>query len=72
MKYIIKTKDGAFVEENSNENEINFVFGNIETTQHYNQDDLKRVYDKFKKLWDEKGFEVYKIKYNLERNFDWI
>jgi len=70
--YAIKTKEGAFVEENSNGKELNYVFTDIQMAQHYTRSHLKILYERFKGTWNDKGFEVYKIKYELESCLNWL
>ena len=70
--YVIKTKEGAFVEEHTNGKELNYVFTDIQMAQHYTQSHLKILYNRFIGTWKEKGFEVYKIKYELERSTNWL
>lgn len=63
--YVIKNKIGAFVEEHSNGKELNYVFTDIELTQHYSKYHVDVLRDRFKGTWREQQFKVFKIEYNL-------
>ena len=64
--FIIKSKNGAFVEQSTtNSKEINYVFTNIEDTQHYTESEINVLRERFKGTWREQEFKVYKIKYTL-------
>ena len=68
MIYVIKTKNGEFVEQNkSNSKELNYVRTCLIEAEKFSKTGVDILKERFKGTWREDGFEVYKVNMTIER-----